>query len=80
MVGRILGRVLQEEGIKFLYYFGEMSLTEKNANIDMFKAPEKNVKVMVRPLPLVSTLPGPLQTLSTNPLLRSHPSNAADKA
>lgn len=70
MVARILGRVLQEERIKFLYYFGEMSLTEKNANIDMFKAPEQNVKVLVRPSPLLP--PSPNHPTNPNPL-RWHP-------
>jgi hypothetical protein len=66
MVARILGRVLQEERIKFLYYFGEMSLTEKNSNIDMFKAPEKGVKVLVRSSPLPPALRPPHTTLLTH--------------
>ncbi|KAB5577908.1 P-loop containing nucleoside triphosphate hydrolase protein [Coniochaeta sp. 2T2.1] len=49
LLGRILGRVLQQEGINFLYYFGEMSREEKEDNVKVFhNVPD--VKVMVASL------------------------------
>lgn len=49
MVGRILGRVLQQEQIKFLYYFGEMSREEKEDNVRAFHA-NAEIKVLVASL------------------------------
>jgi SNF2 family DNA or RNA helicase len=46
MVGRILGRVLEQEQIKFLYYFGEMSREEKEDNIKDFHS-KPDIKVLV---------------------------------
>jgi SNF2 family DNA or RNA helicase len=46
MVGRILGRMLQQENIKFVYFFGEMSRLEKENNIKVFHEVDE-VKVMV---------------------------------
>lgn len=46
MIGRILGRVLQQEQIKFLYYFGEMSREEKEDNIKDFHK-KQEIKVLV---------------------------------
>ncbi|KAB5535381.1 SNF2 family N-terminal domain-containing protein [Coniochaeta sp. 2T2.1] len=49
MVGRILGRVLQQEKIPFLYYFGDMTRSEKEDNVKAFHALD-NVKVLIASL------------------------------
>lgn len=46
MMGKILGRSLQDRGIDFLYYFGEMTGVERNKNLRTFET-EKNVKVII---------------------------------
>lgn len=47
-MGRIIGRMLEDEGIKFLYYFGTGALTknEKAKNLGTFKN-DNEVKVLV---------------------------------
>ncbi|KAK7981537.1 Helicase-like transcription factor [Apiospora saccharicola] len=45
-LGQILGRMLQAEGIQFLYYFGEMSKVQKDTAVKTFRT-EKSAKVMI---------------------------------
>lgn len=49
MVARILGRVLEQEKIDFLYFFGEMSREEKEDNLNVYRELD-NVKVLVASL------------------------------
>jgi superfamily II DNA or RNA helicase len=49
MMGRILGRVLEQEQIKFLYYFGEMTREEKEDNVKGFHVRD-DIKVLVASL------------------------------
>ncbi|KAJ4417478.1 hypothetical protein N0V82_006142, partial [Gnomoniopsis sp. IMI 355080] len=46
MMGKILGRCLQDKGIEFLYYFGDMSDLERNKSLETFEA-NKNIKVII---------------------------------
>ncbi|KAK7957177.1 P-loop containing nucleoside triphosphate hydrolase [Apiospora aurea] len=45
-LGQILGRMLQAEGVPFLYYFGEMTKKQKETAIETFKGVDE-VKVMI---------------------------------
>lgn len=42
----ILGRKLQEEGIGFLYFFGNMGMDTRNKAVSIFKD-DKTAKVLV---------------------------------
>lgn len=44
--GQVLGRMLQAEGFKFVYFFGEMTAKQKARAIDIFHK-KKEVKIMV---------------------------------
>lgn len=46
MMGKILGRSLQDKDINFVYNFGEMSVTERDRNLRTFEN-EKNVKIII---------------------------------
>lgn len=46
MAGRILGRMLEQEKIQFLYFFGEMLRDEKDKAVKAFHD-VKEVKVLV---------------------------------
>ncbi len=45
-MARILGRVLESERIKFLYYFGNLSKDQRHANIKAFES-DPEIKVLV---------------------------------
>lgn len=45
--GQVLGRMLQAEGFKFVYFFGELTAKQKAAAIATFQE-KKEVKIMVR--------------------------------
>lgn len=45
-MGMITGRMLEDEGVNFLYYFGEMTKDEKAQNLETFKNGTE-VKVLV---------------------------------
>ncbi|KAK8128624.1 hypothetical protein PG984_009732 [Apiospora sp. TS-2023a] len=47
--GQILGRMLQAEGFKFLYFFGEMSSKDKTTAVDIFHQND-DVKIMIASL------------------------------
>ncbi|KAJ2983324.1 hypothetical protein NUW58_g6270 [Xylaria curta] len=49
MTGAIIGRMLQAEGIKFLYFFGDMSYKARQHAIRAFHE-EKDIKVMIASL------------------------------
>ncbi|KAJ4385702.1 hypothetical protein N0V93_010131 [Gnomoniopsis smithogilvyi] len=46
MMGKILGRSLQDKQINFLYYFGDMYDTERSKNLHSFEN-NKDIKVMI---------------------------------
>ncbi len=46
----IIGRMLNEEQIPFLYYFGDLKLDQKDAAITTFQT-NPEIKILVRPLP-----------------------------
>ncbi len=46
LVGRIIGRMLQDEDIDFLYYFGSMNNAEKHTVVRDFHA-NKKIRVLV---------------------------------
>lgn len=46
LMGRIIGRLLEDNGVPFLYYFGEMGEIEKTKNLNDFKA-RRGVKVLI---------------------------------
>lgn len=48
--GRIVGRMLQDANIDFLYYFGSMSHAEKRKAVEDFKE-KKEIRVLVTPHP-----------------------------
>lgn len=47
-MGRLVGRMLQDEKINFLYYFGSLSGSEKARAISDFSSKD-NIHVLVRP-------------------------------
>ncbi len=53
-MARILGRILSEEHIKFLYYFGSLTSKQKAAAIEAFHE-EDDIIVLVR---IINGLPG----------------------
>lgn len=54
-LARILGRVLAEEGINFLYYFGSMTKDQRNKAVETFQD-DPNAKVMVSSRPRLGSL------------------------
>ncbi len=72
VMGRLLGRMLQDAGMGFLYYFGSMSHTEKTKAVADFTNKE-NIHVLVS-LPLPIFLLPPTDTPGPH---RSAPSAAA---
>jgi SNF2 family DNA or RNA helicase len=78
VVGRVIGRMLQQEKIGFVYYFGEMTQEEKEANVKAFHAVDE-VKVMVGQTSNYLVVVHPTRPQLTLEC-RSHPSNAVAKA
>ena len=49
-LARIIGRMLTEEGINFLYYFGSMTKEQRNKAVETFQDdPKATVMVSSRP-------------------------------